>query len=425
MLINITLESLLNTKVMYYLNKDFRNVIFSKLKNKYKDWRIVAKQIGINSRHLFGLRRGFEIRNNKRCKRYISSRELINLSKLSKVNILKFEKNLESIKLGRSGREDCIKLPKKVNLNQAKINSFERALADMVYIKEFENRILLKQPKISKKNKYFTLSSKQIKESRADNYQDRPLPKEIIFNEKFAKEFGKWVGDKCGGSRKVGIGNKEINFMLNFKDLMIKLNQETPKINLVLKPNFKSTKDISKHADVITYNKSQYGNYAYRIDVSNRILKEYVFDYFERNIFSVLYHSPKTVRFAFFAGLIEAEGSISIKDSDISIAFGVKNQENNERVIKLLQKAILYKYLLKLDGINSYISRKYCNTERSSTLKYDIRIKKDNFINFKQKIMPFINHPKKLENLRRLNQKLTKNNEKSLTPEISIGLIGH
>jgi len=423
MLIKIILKDLLDTKAMFYLNDKFRKEMFKNLKDKYKDWRIVAKKIGINPRHLFGLRRGFEVRNNKKSKRFISSREIIKISKLFKINLKKIEKNLKYIRLGRSGRKASINLPKEIDLKIAKIDSVERALAEMIYINKFKSIISFKMDNLPEKKEYFVLNKSHIK--RKDNYQDRPIPKKIVFNEEFAKEFGKWIGDRCGGARKVGVSNKNIDFIIDFRNFMIKLNQEKPKINLILKPGFIPNNFIKKHADKISYNKHQYGDYAYRTEVNNRILKEYVFDYFEKNIFSILYYSPKTVRGAFFAGLIEAEGSVSPKEYDITIAFGFKNLDNNEKIIKLLKTTILYKYLLKLDNINAHISRKYCNTKKSSTLKYDIRIKRDSFINFKQKVMPYITHKDKLERLRRLESKLTKKQEEHLVPEISIGLIGH
>ncbi|MFH1376459.1 MAG: hypothetical protein ABIH25_02380 [Candidatus Woesearchaeota archaeon] len=427
MLVKISLRNLLNTTAMFYLDGKFRNFVFSLLREKFGDWRIVAKHIGINVRHLFGLRRGFEICDNKKYKRYMSSKEIISISKLTKINLKQFEKNLNKIKVGTSGREHSLILPAIVDLEKEKVSTFRRSLADRIFFNIFENDIFIKPPTNLNKNKYFYITSEQITNQRKDNYQDRPLPNVVVFNEKFAKEFGKWVGDKCGGARKVGVSNKNIEFIQKFKDLILRLNQVDPKVQLILKPDFRPNKEITKYAEVISINKHQYGNYVYRVEVCNRILKEYVFDHFNKNLISILYYSPKSVRHAFFAGLIEAEGSISLDSFDISIAFGTQKYKDNKKIIKLLKTALLYKYLLKLDKIESYISRKYCKTKRSSTLKYDIRIKRDSFISFREKIIPYISHPKKLERLRGLENRLKKikNKEKELVPEISIGLVGH
>jgi len=401
---------------MFYLEENFRNKLFTKLKSKYKDWRVVAKHIGIDPRHLFGVRRGFEQPNNKKYKRFISSREIKTLSKLSKINLKEFEKNIETVKVGTSGRTFNLLLPKTTNILEEDISSKYRTLAELIYIKKFKPKI--KKSKINK-GKYFYLTNKQISKIRNKNYKNKIIPEKIPFNETFAKEFGKWIGDRCGGSRKVGVSNKEIEFINSFKTFLINLNQESPKITLTLKPNFKPSKGIIKNSDEIRINKHQYGDYSYRTEVSNRILKEYVFDKFESNIFSLLKHSNPEIRYAFFAGLMEAEGSIDPDRKDITIAFGTRYPDDNEKVINTLKKALLYNYLLNLDNFNSRISRKYSNTKKSHILKYDIRIK--NIEKFKEEIAKFITHPQKLK---RIN-KLVKSKQEELQPEISIGLVGH
>lgn len=423
MLVEVSLKNLLDTNVMFYLDDEFRDKLFSDLHKKYKDWRIVAKNIGIHARQLFGIRRGFETHYGIKHKIFVSSREIISLSKLNNKNLSYFQEYIREVKLGTSGRNFKINLSFIVDLNISDIHSKERMLAELVYISKSKNKLEVCG---LGQEQYFSITAKEINRLRKDTYEDRPLPNKIVFDEIFAKEFGKWIGDRCGGPRKVGVCNKNIEFILSFKKFLISLKQGIPKIELTLNKDFNPDNNLKKYADKISISNTQYGDYAYRVEVSNRILKEYVFDYFENNIDSVLSNSPRKVRYAFFAGLIEAEGSIDPEKCDISIAFGIQTWRDNEKIINILQKSIMYRNLLNLDGFNSYISRKYCNTEKSSTLKYDIRLKRDSFIKFKQKIVPFINHEEKLEKIRRLEKRLTKTNKKdNLVPEISIGLVGH
>lgn len=62
----IKLRNLSSSTFRFYLKDKFRFNIFNKLLNKHKSLGGVAKSLNINRRSLFGIRRGWELRNGFR-----------------------------------------------------------------------------------------------------------------------------------------------------------------------------------------------------------------------------------------------------------------------------------------------------------------------------------------------------------------------
>lgn len=436
-----TLSDLYNSTFYFCLKKEFRDHIFTKLKNKYLTWVIVSKQLGIDTRTLFSIRRGWEIRDNKKKEYMINSKLILRIKNKLNLEEREIENNISKIKYGTSGVSGKINLPTELNKEDINLYSVEGALLDYLTIKNIEESLKKDHPStLSRINKYFAifpkLTQRYIKKlkrqglkpkAREDNNfiylsyripgtnirKEVIIPKKIVFNEEFSKQFGKWIGDRCGGIRKIGVANKERLFVEEFsRFLKEKLNQKAV-IYLTCKPTFKIPKKISSKTEYTEYHKTQFGDYAYRTETSNAPLKNLVFDNFENNLFQILYHSPKSVRFAFYAGLFEAEGSISRDSKIISFSFGLnlKTETSKQEITKLYKKAIELNYLLKNDGFYSRISRKIAKTKNSNVLKYDIALlnskeTRNQEVSFiKGTFLPYITHKIKLNTFKEVFDK--------------------
>jgi hypothetical protein len=349
------------------------------------------------------------------------------------------------------------------------VNSLKRNIFDFVYSLEYEKEITFAKNPFRKESSYTVLGFDQLirdilkkiklmklRGLRPEIIQENNmlkisyrvpgtnkrttviLPKKIVFDEKFAKEFGKWMGDRAGGPHKVGVSNIELNFINDFKtflsdNLLQPKNQI--KVTLSCKLGFIPSEELKKHADAIETCKTQYGNFGFSVTVSNKLLRNLIFDRLEKYWFEILYNSKKEVRLAFYSGLFEAEGS---RDGDsISWAFGsnLRNGVNNESIRLLLEKATKLKFLLHYDGFDSILSRKI--SMKSGTLKYDVRIfrnskQRELELNLFKDIIKYVNHPVKLSKSKDLiyliknggKQKMVQMDNR-LIPEVNIGTLGH
>jgi len=429
----INLTDLLDGKFRFYLEDKYRKNLFTNPKQRCKDWRILAKELDINVRNLFGIRRGWEWRYGVKKPFMVSSDFLNSIKSNLNLNIKDIEKNITHIKLGRVGPNSEIRFPLNIDINKEPIKTLNRALAEHVYSNHY-----IKIKDISNLSKIFHKNKNYIEFNPNNKNKLKIVPNKIIFDEVFAKEFGKWIGDRCGGPRRVGVANKNPQFIKDFKNFLVRtLKQESPKIILRCKEGFIPSKELKKLANKIEFSTSQYGDYAYLIGIPNRELKELVFDKLEENIFNILYNSKKDVRCAFFSGLFEAEGSVDLRSKVITISFGfnLRKERENKDYLELLERVVKFKYLLEKDGFKPRISRKIGATKKSSTLKYDLvlmyskktRKQEVNFI--KRNMVKFLNHNEKLQKFKQLEgiveKDQTKKNESvKLQPEISIGFIG-
>lgn len=426
----ITLKELVNSTFRFYINNNFRHFLFSKLKLKYGDWRIVARNLDLATRHLFGLRRGWEIREGRKLPFLFNVSFLIRLSRLTNINLKVIQKNITHIKYGQTGKIYKICLPL-VLKETKKFHSIESILYDYKYFLNYlnylesnhkniqMNKAFLIEPKISRD--YLKLLSERGLSPKLDNnflsyripgtnkIKTVFIPEALTFDENFSKQFGKWIGDRCGGERKIGVANKNYLFVKEF-EYFIKntLNQIDYDFYLTYSKTFTPTYSLKKLVNNnIKLANTQYGDYAFRVEVSNAFLKREVFDIIEKNLLVILLNSNKRVRYAYYAGLIEAEGSVN-KDKTLTIAFGadLKKFKDHLRLRKTFNKAIELYFLLKKDGFNPRLSRKTSNTYLTNTLKYDINLlishkTRRNEVKFINKtICPFITHSDKLRKIR-------------------------
>lgn len=465
LLYEVNISDLENSRFKFYLNDTFRKEIFQRLKKKYKKWNMLTKEFGVNQRALFGLRRGYNYEKGEKVLRFIRCDVLFRLCQLLNKDIDSIQDNVRMIEIGN--RKENITFPLKVSCSED-INNLKRNIADFVYSANYEGKLkYLKQS--FDREKYLVLdfnhiknffyakiekmrlqglkpqticNSKFIKVSyRVPGTNERTtviLPKKIVFDENFAKEFGKWMGDRAGGPHKVGVSNKEIKFIDTFKIFLSNtLLQPTEqiKITLSVKPNFIPSKELISYADKVEICKTQYGNFGFSAIVANKLLRNLIFDELEKCWFEVLCKSRKEVRFAFYAGLLEAEGSIDGKTINWAFGLNLQKEIDNEAMISLLKKATKFKFLLERDGFDSILSRKL--SVKHKILKYDVKI----FRNYEQReievdlfkcVIKYLNHPIKLSKSEDLIH-LIKNGGKQkmvhidnrLVPEVNIGTLGH
>lgn len=416
----------------FYLDDLFRAKIFAQLKAKYRNWRILARILKIDIRHLFGMRRGWELRNCEKKIYPINARLLLKIKEIVHIPDSILEKHVTFVKYGHHGVQGDIHFPLIIDSESLVISSLSGALYDHVLRKSLERIINKDLPQsLSKLNGYITLfpkitplyletlrrrGLKPLFKSEEECFRieyripgtnlrkNALVPKRIIFDEIFAKEFGKWVGDRCGGPGKIGVANKEFIFIETFQHFLKDiLKQESIDYYMTCRQGFQPPKSFSLNNIPIKYSKTQYGDYAYRVEISNSILKHLVFDVFQASQFSVLFNSKPSVRYAFYAGLFEAEGSIERKSKILSFAFGSTLPASLLCINILYRKSIELYSLLKADGFCPRISRKCTVGKKMSTLKYDVNLLTSkqhrsvgvNFI--KDSFYPYINHTLKLK----------------------------
>ena len=229
------------------------------------------------------------------------------------------------------------------------------------------------------------------------------IPLYITIDQDFSKEFGKWLGDRAGGPHKVGVSNKNFDFVLSFRKFLInKIDQPESeiKINLTYNPKFKVPRKLMNKVDKMIVTKTQLGNYSFSVISSNKPLRDFVFDIIEKYWHVILKNSKECARYGYYAGLFEADGSIDIKYPCWSFGLNL-NSSSETRILPKLNECIRLKNLLKLDGFDPLISRKISKTQNSYTLKYDLRIfrtkdKIREYKLFKEKILPNITHKEKI-----------------------------
>ncbi|MBT3582289.1 hypothetical protein HN510_00520 [Candidatus Woesearchaeota archaeon] len=452
MIIDVKLVDLLDGTFRFYLEDLYRDKIFEKLRQKHKDWRLAAKSLDIDVRSLFGIRRSYEIPKGCKKIRYLSSKQINSILVNLQLDTNEIEKHITHIKLGQAGFRSRVNLPMQVDLDKEPFSTINRALAEHLFTKQYKTSVkelpqkFIKEeyislnikilpskieslrlrglkPQLQTKEYYYIL---QYRNPGTNDYVEKVIPKRVIFNENFAKEFGKWIGDRCGGPHKIGVANKQTSFISDFNKILEVLHQPSKDISneITCNNNFQPNEDLLTITKNIRYCKTQYGDYAYRIEVANKVLRNLVFDILEKYLFSILKNSKSEVITAFYCGLFEAEGSVNLKSKEIIISFGLNlnKSHTNEKVLKLLNEVLSHIEMLQLIGVETQISRKVGRTDQAS-LKYDIRFKKQDALLFIEKIAPFIKHPEKIERMIQIGgENLVK---QKLLPEMNIGLIGH
>jgi hypothetical protein len=158
------------------------------------------------------------------------------------------------------------------------------------------------------------------------------LPKKLFLTEEFFYFFGLWCGDRTGGKR-FGVCNKNPE-ILKFVAQYLKKNYQSIERILVIKEGVPEP--------LIRYNKkyvikSSGNGWVLSIHSNNGILASF-FYYLQSNLDEFLNISKN--KQAFFAGLFDAEGNVSLYNK--SFRWACKNDELIKIYIKYLKEMGLY-----------------------------------------------------------------------------------
>lgn len=438
----IKLQDLLDSNFRFYLDRAFIGKVISLLKQKYKTFSKMAEELEIDMRNLYSVRRGYEYWKDKKVIHFISSDTLKVISNTSSIPLSEFENNVVMIKSGFGGQRDRIKLPIEVELESENITSLKRSLAEYMYIKNLEVNILKRSNVLDgnfiKENGYIKINphelSKKLKKqiikmeqrglnptiksfeqmhllkfTNIRNHQiaERIIPSEVLIDETFAREFGKWMGDNAFSDNAIAVVNKNWNFISEFqKFLNSKLLQPKNQIQLYLsiKEGFQPSKELLTKTTKIRKT-SQEGDYAFITGVYNKLLRNFIFDPVFDKWYDVLLNSNAKVRFGFYSGLFEADGSFDIRSRIALWSFGLnlKNGIDQNKITNLLEKVVMFKHLLSIDGFQPNISRKIAKTAKSFILKYDVTIMRNKITRdkdikiFRNNILPYLTHEDKMK----------------------------
>lgn len=439
---NITLHDLLDSNFRFYLNRTFIGKVIFLLKQKYKTFSKTSEELGLDTRNLYSIRRGYEYWKGRKIMRFISSDTLKIISNISSIPLSEFESNVVMIKSGFSGQRDEINLPIEIELESENITSLKRALAEYMYIKNLEadlfKRANILDRDFVRENDYLKINSdgifqklkkkvsimeqrglnpniKSLRQKYIVNFTnvrnnqniERIIPSEVLIDETFAKEFGKWMGDNAFSDNAIGVVNKNWNFILDFQNFLnSKLLQPKEQIQLYLsiREGFQPSKELLDKTTKIKKT-SQEGDHAFITGVYNKLLRNVIFDPVFDNWYDVLLNSNPKVRFGFYSGLFEADGSFD-KHSRIALwAFGLnlENGIDQNKITNLLEKVVMFKRLLSIDGFQPNISRKISKTAKSFILKYDVTIMRNKITRdkdikiFRNNILPYMTHEDKVK----------------------------
>ena len=208
------------------------------------------------------------------------------------------------------------------------------------------------------------------------------VPRKIKIDDEFLYFFGLWVGDKAGGGR-FGVINKNKEILLFTKRFLEKNFQN---VESVLYYHRNVPADLDIHIDKAVKIKSGRNGYAISMHSINSIFKRF-FDMLEKNLDEFISCIPN--KYAFFAGLFDAEGNVFLEDR--CVRWSCKNPRNVRIFASHLKKLDLFK---RYDG--------------SNLVCYNVK-------KFGKYILPYLKHPQKINDLDLILNKRGSLNKRFLT----------
>ena len=351
-------------EIILKFNPEFQKEIFQKVVDKYKNSINASKYLNIPASSIRGYKNLYfnyvpEKLINKIIKLGIIKSKEVRRKILSSVDKIEITDN--NLHIGRMKRkQNLIELKKSIPgvekiITNNKINIYE-------WFRYYKKLL----------DSGFRKTSYQIKDAyviiKYDNYNRKSmksfkvtLPKEIVIDDEFSYFFGLWCGDRAGGKR-LGIcnQNKEI---LDFVEFFLKkYNQKIEKI-LYISPSIKSPK---VYYDKVYYTRDDTRGWCLSTHSQNGIFSSF-FYYLQENLRGFLKLAKKD---AFFAGLFDAEGNVSLYNK--SFRWACKNEE----LVKI------YKKTLENEGFKN----KY---DGASIVCYDKNL-------FLKRIYPYLKHSGKI-----------------------------
>src|SRR3989344_4349636 len=352
-------------EVICKLNKSFQKEIFERVIRKYGGSINSARYLKIPASSIRGYKNLYFSHVPKSLIDKLISYGVIKIGKTKKYTISTVNKsnlisnNLENGRKIRAKtlnklKKDIPKISEILNLNRINIEKwFEKYLQ---LLNSGFRKISYSIEKDVILIEYFNfdgISNKKFKVS---------IPKKVNIDNEFVYFFGLWCGDRAGGKR-IGIcnQNKEI---LEFTDYFLKKHNQKIERILYISPSLKLPK-IKYHKKYLTHDEIM--GWCLSIHSVNGIFSSF-FYYLQDNIYEFLNLIKN--KEAFFAGLFDAEGNVSLYNKSFKWAC------KNEKLIKIYMNT-----LNNLSLKNTY--------DGSSIVCYDK-------INFLNKIFPLIKHSDKI-----------------------------
>lgn len=207
------------------------------------------------------------------------------------------------------------------------------------------------------------------------------IPEKVMFDERFAYEFGKWKGDRYGGKSMVGLRNTNLEMI---KDLMnflrTHLKQPSSKIKIFAEhENLKKATVASEEATkqlkfnvMPRFHEMAWKKVSFVVYVQNGSLRTQVFNLIENSIEGILKKSPKDVVKAFLAGICDAEMSYDRNRRRVEITVGKKSPADKD----------FYYNLFKTAGFDPHLAE--------SSKEFKVRIMTREMKKFIDEIYPFM-----------------------------------
>ena len=354
------------------LTKDFQKEIFCELLRKYSRDEL-SKIIGVNSSSIYFIKnykiRSIDIKKFNRIALILSLKK----SDIEKntIRIFSDKELLKGLETGRKIRHKQLKtwkseLPKINNIMENNSLNVELWFEKYVKLTNFGARKVLKIEKNKDTIVVFLRTHSNV--TKYKKTFKVVLPKSIALDNDFSYFFGLWCGDRTGGGR-IGVINTSHELILAAKNYLKKMYQD-PKYYVLRSSKIENIPPLPIKVDKVYVVKNMAGTYVPFIFSTNGYFKTF-FDFLHENLDEFLLHIQH--KNAFFAGLFDAEGNVSLEDS--CFRWACKNKINIEIYKKHLTSMGLFK---RYDG--------------SSLVTYN----KNYFI---KNIFPYIKHKQKINRI--------------------------
>lgn len=389
---------------MIKLESDFQRSIFQKLIEKYGSSIKAGKKLNLIASSIRGYKNLYFDSVPKRLLNQLIKLKITNKIELDKKTLATFEKSEKVNEILTKGRD---KRNEQFNKMRSDIPLLKYIVKDnYLDFKEWFNKYKclvdsnFRKLNIEERKKYIVAKYNNFTRNGFKHFEVK-LPSKILFDAEFTYFFGLWCGDRTGGKR-FGVCNQNID-IIEFVEKFLKKNyQNVEKILYIHKtlpiPNIAYDKIFVANNDIKGWVLSVHSN--------NGILSSF-FHYLQANLEEFLFLNKNN--YAFFAGLFDAEGNVSLYNKSFRWAC------KNEKLIKIYTN-----FLKKLDIYDSY--------DGQCLISYNKK-------KFYQKILPFMRHKEKINlvnimcsgngNLPRSHidvLKYLKNSDSATSKEIAKGL---
>lgn len=354
-----------SNSLMIKLNPEFQKEIFQRIVDKYKSSIKTSQILGIPASSVRSYKNNYFKSVPKKLVNKLIKLGIASLNGLNKNTLSVFSKNIQIKRILDSGREK-----RKQNLKEIKekIPSVKELISsNYLSVEEWFDkyapllRIPFRKLQIKKENKIITIKYHNFAKDCFKVFVNN-IPRKLKLDDEFLYFFGLWCGDRAGGKR-FGVTNKNENILRFVEEFLKKQHQKVEKILYITKgmecPDLKYDKKFIINKSIKGWVLSAHSN--------NGVLASF-FYYLLSHLkeFLKLIKNKK----AFFAGLFDAEGNVSLYNK--SFRWACKNSTFVGIYSEFLKQLNLYD---RYDG--------------SCLITYNIE-------GFNSKILPHLKHNKKI-----------------------------